>query len=237
MRKLKNGLAILAVAGMFAVLTARSQAAVILESEPNNSIATAQNVDGSFSLDFSANIGDITGANTSTTIPHVTITATGDGTFDYYSFTVPSAGAIGIFDIDFGAGFIGSLDTELGLYSAGSGAPLAANDDFFPVAAGAGGSISSLDSFIQHTFTSAGTFVIGVGEFNTTASFGGLTGNVPDAGDTYTLQISIQGASTAPAAVPEPSSLVLLGIGAVCLVGYRRKRRRAHVADGDSQEV
>jgi len=40
-----------------------------------------------------------------------------------------------------------------------------------------------------------------------------------------------------PPAVPEPSSLVLLGIGALCLIGYRRKRRRAHVADGDSQEV
>ena len=236
MRKLKNGPAILAVAGMFAVLTARSQASVILESEPNNSIATAQNVDGGFSLDFSANIGDTTGANTSTTIPHVTITATGDGTFDYYSFTVPSAGAIGIFDIDFGNGSGGSLDTELGLYSAGGGSALAEDDDFSSIA-GAGGSVSSLDSFIQHTFTSAGTFVIGVGEFNTLQSVGGLTGNVPDLGDTYTLQISIEGASTAPAAVPEPSSLVLLGIGAVCLVGYRRKRRRAIAAGRGSDQV
>jgi len=51
----------------------------------------------------------------------------------------------------------------------------------------------------------------------------------------YTVTLS--GNTANVSAVPEPSTFALLGIGAVCLVGYRRKRRRAHVADGDSQEV
>ncbi|HID23621.1 MAG TPA: hypothetical protein EYP14_14660, partial [Planctomycetaceae bacterium] len=91
------------------------------EREPNDSIATAQNLDGeNWSLDSDPNVGD-TLTNTSTTIPHITVSGTGDGTFDYFSFTVANAGDRGIFEIDFGAdllGGAGSIDTELFLFDA-----------------------------------------------------------------------------------------------------------------------
>ena len=73
---------------------------VIAEVEANNSLAAAQSIDGQWSLALDPDIGD-SFTNTSTTIPHVTISGTGDGTFDYYAFTVPAAGVRGIFDIDY----------------------------------------------------------------------------------------------------------------------------------------
>lgn len=63
------------------------------EVEPNNSIDTAQNLDSSFVLQVNPNV------ESSDTIPHVSIAGTGNGTFDYYSFTA-TAGSTGIFDID-----------------------------------------------------------------------------------------------------------------------------------------
>ncbi len=59
----------------------------------NDSLATAQDINGSFSINEDPNIQD------STSIPHVSIDAEGDGTFDYYSFNA-TAGSLGIFDID-----------------------------------------------------------------------------------------------------------------------------------------
>ncbi|MBC8290506.1 MAG: hypothetical protein H8E37_09335 [Planctomycetes bacterium] len=84
------------------------------ETEPNNSRATAQNIDtAGFTLDDSFNVTD------PTTIPHVSISGTGDDTFDYFSFTADAASR-GIFDID-----NSSFDTELFLYDP-SGTLLAA---------------------------------------------------------------------------------------------------------------
>ena len=56
--------------------------------EPNNTIDTAQNLNGSFST-----------TPTSTNVPSVSISAAGDGTFDYYSFDA-TAGSTGTFEID-----------------------------------------------------------------------------------------------------------------------------------------
>jgi hypothetical protein len=65
------------------------------EQNPNNTIATAQNVDGAgWNLNANASIAN------ATTIPHVTIEGKGDGTFDYYSFTIANAGDTATFDID-----------------------------------------------------------------------------------------------------------------------------------------
>ncbi len=38
------------------------------------------------------------------------------------------------------------------------------------------------------------------------------------------------GFTLAPAAVPEPASMTMLGIGALSLIGYGLRRRRAKVA-------
>ena len=73
---------------------------------------------------------------------------------------------------------------------------LGGNDDSF-TGAGAGGSTFSTDSFLEYTFTSPGLYVIGVGRFNSTGSAGGITGSAPLTGQTYTLQVSVEGAGGA----------------------------------------
>ena len=101
----------------------------VTESEPNNTIATALNVDSHFSAGANP---DITNA---TTWPWVSIDADGDGNNDYFSFTVPVAGVTGIFDVDYGHGMGGSVDTEMCLYAI-DGSVLAENDDASSSAAG-----------------------------------------------------------------------------------------------------
>ncbi len=106
-------------------------------------IGGAQNVDRFFNLAFDPDIGDTT-LNTSTTIPHATIIGTGDRlSFDYYSFTVDSAGTKVVLDIN-GALLAGvQQDTMIFVYNA-AGALIFANDDAANVAFGAGGSTSAL---------------------------------------------------------------------------------------------
>jgi len=156
----------------------------ITESEPNNAVAAAQNVDGHFSA------GDNPDITHATTWPWVSISADGDGNNDYYSFVVPVAGVTGSFDIDYGHGMNGSVDTELCLYAA-DGSVLADNDDAASATTGAGGSAYSFDSYISYTFSVPGTYVIGVGKFNVFCNVGGITGNVLEAGNDYELQISL----------------------------------------------
>lgn len=210
----------------FAALTATllhggmANAAVIGEVEPNNSLPTAQSIDGFFTLDYSPDIGDVTGTNTSTYIPHVSIIGTGDGTYDYYTFTVGGAGTLGIFDIDYG---MPDIDTEIAIWDSAF-TPLAENDDYFPITVGAGGSVHSFDSFIQYLFASPGTYYVGVARFAASALPGGWTGGAPLPGDDYTLQISL-GSPAHPA--PEPSTMVLLGSGALGLFYYVRKRNKS----------
>lgn len=182
------------------------------EAEANDSLAGAFNVDNSgFSLIFDANIGDELN-NTSTSIPNLSITGTGNGTYDYYSFTVNNAGDRGIFDIDFGADSGGGfVDTSLVLFDP-SGNIAGSNDEPIAMTAsvGAGGSTSTLDPFLEHTFTQAGLYVIGVAQGGATAQAGGIdAGRELPVGSTYTLQLSLENHSTgiittplAPPAIP-----------------------------------
>ncbi|MES2594472.1 MAG: kelch repeat-containing protein [Verrucomicrobiota bacterium] len=92
------------------------------ETEPNSTLATAQNLEAlPWTTTSSSLIGDTT-TNTSASIPHLTINGTGNGTMDYYSVAV-TAGSRGIFDIDEAAS-----DAALFLYNA-AGNLLAQNDN------------------------------------------------------------------------------------------------------------
>ena len=200
-------------------ITQMSDAAYISEIEPNYTLSTAQNIDSHFSLGANPDILN------PETVPWVSISATGNGTYDYYSFTVTGTNIQGIFDIDYGKNQGGSIDTELGLWNS-SGINLYENDDY-QYSAGAGGSVHSYDAYITYTFDSPGTYIVGVAEFSSaSATTGGWTGNVPDAGDTYTLQVSIEdhtvGVGSDP--IPEPATMLLLGSGLVSLAGFKRKK-------------
>ena len=157
------------------------------EVEPNNTLASAQNVDlTGWSTNLNVNIGDSNNVNTSTTIPHITINGTGNNTFDYYAFTVLNPNDVGIFDIDTTNG---GFNSEIFLYDT-LGNLLATNDDSLLFSID-NGSASINDSFLEFLFTTAGTYFIGVGRFDSTGSPGGITGNTPRNGDSYRLQVSI----------------------------------------------
>jgi len=152
------------MAAMVVVYAGAAWAASVSEVEPNNSIAEAQNIDGSsFSLDFDPNIGNAA-INTSESVPHATINGTGNDTRDLYSFTVSQAGDGVILDVD---GAIhcneeacSGFDSWLSLFdSSGQGVY---NDDESPEW-GQGGSVSALDSYLEYTFETPGTYYVAVG--------------------------------------------------------------------------
>lgn len=185
---------------------------------------TAYNLDPYFSTEYNADIGDASGANISEVSTHVSIIATGDGSFDYFSFTVFSDGLTGIFDIDYGYNYNsgGSVDTELALWDS-TGAVLVANDDSSFVS-GAAGSVYGFDSFIQYNFSTAGTYFIGVAKYNSAADANGWSGNVLDTGETYTLQVAL--GTGFSAIVPVPPALYLFMSGVLSLVGYSRATKK-----------
>ena len=191
-----------------------AKALPVPEVEPNDTLATAQNVSGNFSLDADANITD------STLIPHATVFGSGDGTFDYYTFSVKDAGSRGIFDIDFTFpfGMFGTFDPMLLLYAT-DGTLLAQNDNIPPADPLDAGSVTKTDPYIDYTFASAGTYIIGVAETGSIGTPTGIVGDAPDVGDFYTLNISVT-------PVPEPASIALFGAGVATLIGYRRRKRR-----------
>ncbi|HBE56993.1 MAG TPA: filamentous hemagglutinin [Cyanobacteria bacterium UBA11149] len=123
-----------------------------------------------------------------------TVLGTATDGFDYYSFTVNAPNSTAIFDIDGGNGYSnlpGSLDTMLFLFKPTTGEVIGFSDDS-SLKSGGSGSIASQDSYIS-TLLSAGTYVIGVGEFNTiSSSLNLLEGDRIDRGDTYTLHVSLQ---------------------------------------------
>jgi Ca2+-binding RTX toxin-like protein len=179
-------------------LGALDSASDATETEPNDTAATAQNVDNAgWNLAFNPDIGDDT-QNVSTTMPHVTIHGAGNGPadFDVYSFTIPNTGApvTAIFDIDHTslAGDPAGYDSDIQILGPDGTTVIddfgGAGDDSV-VSWGAGGSNEvdfatdgSYDSYLSHVFNSPGTYFLVV------ASFGGLP--IPN-GAVYTLHILI----------------------------------------------
>ena len=181
------------------MLAGAAHATLIAEVAGNHdTIATAQGVNGSFSTDADANIFN------ATTIPHVSIRGTGNGTWDMYRFSVGSGGSTATFDIDFG---MPDLDSWLNLYAA-NGVLLAMQDDGGVTDPG---STHGWDSLLDYTFANAGDYVIAVGRF----------ANAPLLnGQDYVLNISLANPGNN---VPEPGLLGLLGIGALAAAMGRRR--------------
>jgi Bacterial pre-peptidase C-terminal domain/RTX calcium-binding nonapeptide repeat (4 copies) len=148
-----------AMAAMVVVYAGAAWATSVSEVEPNDSIAEAQNIDPDFSLDSDPNIA------LSTSASHATVDGTGgtgNATFDYYAFSVPQAGSStrGFFDID---GASPHFDSYLLLYDS-NGNFLAGNDDNWSDPGSEPPPPSfTLDSSLEYTFPSAGTYYIAVG--------------------------------------------------------------------------
>jgi filamentous hemagglutinin family protein len=179
-----------------------NQSVTLSEEEGNNSIAEAQRIPSSlfsylpssFSIQYDPNI------QLSTDIPHVSLLGTGDGSFDYYSFDISSPQTRGIFDIDntrVDGSNLATIDTQLFLFDNPTGNLLAQNDDY-PISGGAGGSTSSLESYISYTFANPGTYTLGVGRYSSFANAGSITGTPLRTGDNYTLQISLDSRNVNP---------------------------------------
>ncbi|KGJ87024.1 M4 family metallopeptidase [Colwellia psychrerythraea] len=152
----------------------------VIDTESNNSIAEAQNIDTGFNLNYSENIGDQT-TNTSQVMPHVSIIGSGDESYDYFEFSILTAPSQAIFDVDNGSGGTGSFDSYLRLYDE-QGNLLSSNDDA-NLSYGESGSTSGLDSFLMHTFSEVGTYYIKVSRYSDSI--------IPN-NATYTLHVSIE---------------------------------------------
>ncbi|MEW6157779.1 MAG: hypothetical protein AB1813_10120, partial [Verrucomicrobiota bacterium] len=158
----------------------------LIEIESNDSILTAQNIDGgAWTLAFNPDVGD-SRSNTSTLIPHLTIAGSGNESFDYYRFTVSAAGTLGIFDIDYGYFVNNYFDSYLRLYKLNpdNTVTLIAVTDDSSTYSGNGGSSSWLDSYLEHRFADAGQYILEVSRYP------GWYG-VPN-GVSYKLQVSIE---------------------------------------------
>ena len=201
----------------------------VFETEPNNSLVSAQSVDGHFTLDFSPDIGNGSHVdNTSLTIPHVTLRGSGDGSFDYYSFTFPGPGStfgFVVLDIDHSSS---SFDSRVALWGP-TGDLLGHNDDY-DYRGGAGGSVlhyggvMSFDALMTTFITIPGIYVIGVARSIASPGPGpiGYVGGEPLIGDAYTLQISVENVPV----VPEPGSWMLITLGLGTLTCLRQLKRR-----------
>ncbi|MCK7616264.1 hypothetical protein [Roseibium sediminicola] len=163
----------------------------------NYSVATAASIDGLF------NQADHPNIIAPTTIPHVTIEGTGDGNVRYYSFTILEPNTTVTFDIDIGYTPEGSgaFDSYISLYD-GAGNLVTSNDDG-STSNGAGGSVSSYDSFLTTTIATAGLYVIAVGSYPSLSA-------VP-VGGTYALQVSIAGSVIAPSSSSGAGDDILVG--------------------------
>ena len=159
----------------------------------NGSIATAVNTAGAYDIDANANI------TSATTIPHATINGTAaGGVLEYYRIDVTAAGAQAIFDID-GTGTLN--DSILELVDA-SGNLLATND----TGPGDPGTTTGDDAYITYTFAAAGTYYIRVGRYISSAVAQPML-----AGQTYQLNISLQGAAGSTVLTTSSGSLVADG--------------------------
>lgn len=99
---------------------------------------------------------------------------------DMYRFTV-TAGQIVDFDIDTALNGSGGLNSFLRIFNA-QGVQLATNDN----GTATGEATLGFDAYLQVTFASAGTYYVGVSNFNNT-NYDGATGNADSAGGLHSI--------------------------------------------------
>lgn len=129
-----------------------------------------------------------------------------DAVFDYYIFATDTPNSRAIFDIDFGAGGLfddgspGSMGTEIFLLDYDRANLIDSSAGAFNPSLGAGGSTSNFDAYLDVTLPNPGTYVLGVGEFDSGASnsttFEPLMGEPVRLGGTYVLQLSLESPGT-----------------------------------------
>lgn len=180
------------------LLGMQANAAVVSANGTNHSLNSAQSLNGLFTQELSAEVTD------STLIPHATVNGVGSNVWDYYSFTLKAPASV-LFDIDHA---MPTFDSWLNLYTS-TGTLLGHNDDGGLTDAG---SVHGYDSYWNYAFANAGTYIIGVGKYSNSV--------IPE-GKSYTLNISTV------AAVPEPETYALLGIGMLGLFAAQRRKRMA----------
>ncbi len=182
--------------------------------ETNDTWATAQNVQAGFSLGLDQDILN------STTMAHVSIvndTTSPTASFDFFSFSTQGSGTV-VLDVDYT-----NSDLVMALWFDTGG--LIAQDDDSLTTDGALGSTSGYDPFLNLTLA-AGDYIVGVAHFDTFWALDNgwsTPGGLPDPKQINPgTNISLSD----PAAVPEPTTVALLGIGLVGLVGAEVRRRR-----------
>lgn len=184
----------------------------VTDSSANSARAAALNLDANFDKVFDANIGNPS-TNISTSFFHASVNAvTGtSGSLDWYSFTTNAANVQAYFDIDFG---MPDLDSWIRLYDA-NGVQIAQNDDGNVLDAG---SSNGFDSFLSRVMTTPGLYYLSVGRY----SFSGQT--TLNAGQGYTLHISLASHTAPINEVPIPTAAWLFSTGLVGLVGIGRRK-------------
>ncbi len=222
----------LAAAVILLLSALNTQANIIFEIEPN-SLLTPQNVENAFSSNWYPFVPNHDQPNwewvsiiaaADNNLPNQA-TNTNGNFFDFFSFEA-AANQSFIFDIDFGAFFPGYIDTTIGLWSVG-GDFLGEENDNTNVCSLLGclndlGSFSAKDPLLEWTFTTAGTYMIGVGE-PSLPGFSALAGSSithHDGVALYQLNISrnvVPGSEEPPNRIPAPTSVSLLGLGLVIL--------------------
>ncbi len=205
-----------AVAAAAMLAMGSANALIVVESGLTNSPTNAQNIDPAFGfipdqeieINSSFDLG----------IPNATVFGfSGDGTFDYYSFSVGTGasplqiGQTVFFDTDY-AQIVG-LDTQLTLFGTDGTTVLASNDN--APFDGPGDLVAmTTNSFLSYTFASAGLYYIRVSQADHHTLYG-----VPlsTRGATYRLNVST---------VPLPAAAWLFGSGLLAFFALSRKRKR-----------
>ena len=211
------------------------------EVEGNDTIGTAQNIDGLFNTESCRDIELGVDSNgdpfdQSDMVPHVSIEndiAHDQRDLDFFEFEVTEAGVTGIFDIDFGEfddpsnNFDDGFNSWIEIYD-DTGARLGFNNNSSIDNPQGDTESNTLNSFLEYTFSDTGLFYVAVGKSCNLADFlagfcSAISNSISpmDVEKSYVLHVSL----LAPAQVPAPGTLLLFAAGAVG-AGVARRRRQ-----------